>query len=122
MDYDQILQYINDFNISGARDPQYFCFSAVYTLVLLQDGYGFWPNSTVTVVDTVRGNKVGWPLGAILHEINNLPWELEDPFKRVPWGSYVRILCLTFVLPSLLYCFDVSFLSHIHLLLPACIL
>ena len=92
MDYDQILQYINNFNISGARDPQYFCFSAVYTLVLLQDGYGFWPNSTVTVVDTVRGNKVGWPLGAILHEINNLPWELEDPFGRVPWGSYVRIL------------------------------
>ena len=88
MDYGQVLQYSKDFNIS-AREEKYYCFSAVYTLVLLEVGYGFWPNSTLTVVDTVRGNKVGWPLGAILHEINNLPWELEDPFDRTPWGKYV---------------------------------
>lgn len=88
LDYGQVLQYSKDFNIS-AREPKYYCFSAVYTLVLLEEGYGFWSNSSVTVVDTVGGNKVGWPLGAILHEINNLPWELEDPFDRTPWGKYV---------------------------------
>ena len=33
MDYGQVLQYSKDFNIS-AREEKYYCFSAVYTLVL----------------------------------------------------------------------------------------
>jgi len=65
----------------------YFCFLSSYTLVLLKDGYGFVNNSTLTVVDEVNGNKAGWALGAIMHEINNLPWELEMPSEREPWGK-----------------------------------
>ena len=55
----------------------YFCFMAAYTLTLLQDGYGFTEEDTITVIDKVNGFSTGWPLGAILHEINNLPWELD---------------------------------------------
>lgn len=54
----------------------YSCFIATYISVLLQDGYGFYANDTVTVIDTINGHKVAWALGAILYEINQLPWEL----------------------------------------------
>lgn len=58
------------------------------------DGYGFKHNSTITVLDQVNGNKVGWPMGAILYEINSLPWELEQPVPREPWGKF---FCAAFV-------------------------
>lgn len=64
----------------------YFCFMSAYTLVLLEDGFGFTPNHTLTVLDEVNGNKVGWALGAILYEINTLPYDLED--TEEPWGGY----------------------------------
>lgn len=111
LDYGQVQQYSKDYNIS-AREEKYYCFSAVYALVLLEDGYGFWPNASVTVVDTVRGNKVGWPLGAILHEINNLPWELEDPFNRTPWGKYV-LSALVGVILGAVAAFSIS--KELHL-------
>ena len=51
------------------------------------DGYGFPHNQTLTVVDQVNGNKVGWALGAILYEINALPWAKESNFgDSIPWG------------------------------------
>jgi hypothetical protein len=28
-------------------------------------------------MDQINGHKVGWALGAILYEINELPWELH---------------------------------------------
>ena len=63
MTYAQTLQYEKDFNITAEKSsPAYFCFDSVYTIVLLEEGYGFLPNMTVTVLDTVNGNKVGWPL------------------------------------------------------------
>jgi hypothetical protein len=61
----------------------YFCAPLTSTLL---DGFGFQTNSTITVLDEVNGNKVGWPLGAILYEINSLPWELVTP-DRQPWGK-----------------------------------
>jgi len=64
----------------------YFCFMSAYTLVLLEDGFGFTSNHSITVLDEVNGNKVGWTLGAILYEINTLPFDLEDVAE--PWGNY----------------------------------
>lgn len=66
----------------------YFCFLSVYPLVLVLEGYGFPANGKLTVVDDVNGNKAGWALGAIMHEINSLPWELRRPEQRQPWGYY----------------------------------
>ena len=65
MTYAQTKQYVKDFNITVEKSsPAYFCFDSVYTIVLLEEGYGFLPNMTITVLDTVNGNKVGWPLGS----------------------------------------------------------
>jgi hypothetical protein len=55
----------------------------------LVEGHGFSTNSTITVLDTVNGNKVSWTLGAIMYEINSLPWQLESPPLKEPWGKYL---------------------------------
>lgn len=46
-------------------------------MLFLIDGYGFHRDDTLTVIDQINGNKVGWALGAILYEINELPWVLQ---------------------------------------------
>jgi Golgi nucleoside diphosphatase len=66
----------------GEMIPNY-CFLVSYTYALLTEGYGFHYNQSITVLDQVRGNKVGWALGAIFYEINTMPWELDiSDFKR----------------------------------------
>lgn len=71
---------VNNFNILddklGEMIPNY-CFLVSYTYALLIEGYGFQPDQSLTVMDQVRGNKVAWALGAILYEINTMPWRLE---------------------------------------------
>ena len=38
-------------------------------------------------MDEVNGHKVGWALGAILYEINELPWVLKlSPVEKHPIG------------------------------------
>jgi len=49
----------------------------IYSLVLLKDGYRFQNSQTLTVVEEVHGNSMGWALGAILYEINELPFDLK---------------------------------------------
>lgn len=77
------LHYYEVNNLNLADDkladliPNY-CFLVTYIYALLTEGYGFKKNQTFTVLDQVRGNKVGWPLGAILYEINTMPWALEE--------------------------------------------
>ena len=108
MNYAQLKKYVEDYQIKTDKSgPEHFCFDVAYTMVLLEDGYGFSDNMTVTVLDTVNGYKVGWPLGAILHELNNLPWELEDPFDRSPWGTYV-LVCLGGVIIGAVIAFSIS--------------
>eukprot|EP01031_Cornospumella_fuschlensis_P027429 gene27429-33131_t len=80
--YADLQAYYNSNNLNADNDKMtdiipYTCFIAAYISVLLQDGYGFWKNDTVTVIDTINGHKVGWALGAILYEINELPWVLR---------------------------------------------
>lgn len=52
----------------------YFCFMGTYIVTLLTEGYGFPITHALTVLKKVDGHKVGWTLGAILYEINSLPW------------------------------------------------
>jgi len=90
----QTADYVEQYGLAQKDEKlgvlnQYFCFMASYTLVLLQDGYGFKPQDTITAVDKVNGFTTGWALGAMIHEINNLPWELEDLGERSPWGRYI---------------------------------
>lgn len=62
-----------------ASDLPYLCFFGSYIVVLLHHGYGFEMNRTLTVLKEYNGNSVGWPLGAILYEINAMPWVYEPP-------------------------------------------
>lgn len=57
-----------------------------HTPPLQKEGYGFPDGGRLIVVDEVNGNKAGWALGAIMHEINSLPWELKQAEVRQPWG------------------------------------
>jgi hypothetical protein len=43
------------------------------------EGYGFKRDAKLQVTNTLGGHKLGWVLGAMLYEINSLPWVYEDP-------------------------------------------
>ena len=66
-----------------------YCFKSVYVFELLHNGYGFGMNDYVTFAEVVNGQKVGWPLGAMLYEINTLPWvyvtTILAPHPPDPW-------------------------------------
>ena len=74
-----------------------YCFLVAYTYALLTVGYGFQDNQSLTVLDQVRGNKVGWPLGAILYEINTLPWELESSGMVTEFQLLTSVVIAVFV-------------------------
>jgi hypothetical protein len=88
--YDYVkLHKLNEIDEKLGVTNQYFCFMAAYTLVLLKDGYGFTSDDTITSMNKVNGFTTGWPLGAILHEINNLPWELAKEPESTMIGQYL---------------------------------
>lgn len=53
----------------------HYCFIASYAYALLTEGYHFEPSRNLTVMAKIDGLKVSWALGAMLYEINALPWE-----------------------------------------------
>lgn len=69
-----------DFN-NGRVDEttaESYCFRSVYAMNLLK-GYGFQDEDFITSKKVINGHKVGWAVGAILYEINALPWGYEKP-------------------------------------------
>jgi hypothetical protein len=38
--------------------------------------------------------QVTWALGAILYEINALPWQFNDKAKDLPWGVIFLSSCI----------------------------
>jgi hypothetical protein len=62
----------------------YYCFLGSYTLLILEKGYGMKEKHTLTVLSSVKGDKVSWALGAILYEVNSLPWVVEE---FLPWSQ-----------------------------------
>jgi len=58
------------------------CFLASYTYTMLFHGYGFGIDRKLTSTGKVEYEgvklKIGWPLGAMLYEINTLPWIYDD--------------------------------------------
>lgn len=53
-----------------------YCFRSVYAMNLLK-GFGFQDHDFITAKKVINGHKVGWAIGAILYEINALPWEYD---------------------------------------------
>ena len=75
--YDAALTYIKTPKHSSLLP--YYCFLSSYIVVLLEDGYGFTSNNTFSAQGEVKGNQVGWAYGAMLYEVNSLPFRLEEP-------------------------------------------
>ena len=72
-----------DFN-NGRIDTntaEQYCFRSVYAMNLLK-GYGFQDQDYITAKKVINGHKVGWAIGAMIYEINALPWEYEKPEYR----------------------------------------
>jgi len=58
------------------------CFRAIFVSVYLTEGVGFPLDHSITAVDVINGQKVGWALGSTLYEINTLPWEFGGKIRE----------------------------------------
>lgn len=87
----------------------HYCFVATFGYVLLTEGYGFEPGRNLTVVNKIDGLKVTWALGAMLYEINALPWEYVRP------QTWVAAFIGSFLLNVLLFAGVIFFLRKSHL-------
>jgi hypothetical protein len=66
-----------------AEFAEEFCFGPVYSLLLLQEVYGFRINSTdISFVNKINGTSATWVLGAILHEANMLDFVVRHSTSR----------------------------------------
>jgi hypothetical protein len=97
MSFSEVIFYfeVNNLILEDEKLGDYtadFCFLTAYIYVLLVDGYGFAHNQTMTVMNEVNGNKVGWAFGAILYEINVLPWMMAEQPEKLVWAEY--FLCV----------------------------
>jgi Golgi nucleoside diphosphatase len=94
-------------NIAGHRledgeDIVDYCFRSVYVFQILHNGYGFELDDYVTSAGVVSGQKVGWALGAMLYEINTLPWHYDPvslpgsghPIATGVFSVLVLVLCI----------------------------
>lgn len=61
-----------------------YCFRSAYVFQLLHNGYGFRMEDSIRVSKVINGQKVGWALGAMLYEINTLPWTYVEPKPLLP--------------------------------------
>jgi len=87
----------------------HYCFVATFGYALLTEGYGFEPSRNLTVVNKIDELKVTWALGAMLYEINALPWEYVRP------QTWVAAFIGSFLLNVLLFAGVIFFLRKSHL-------
>jgi Golgi nucleoside diphosphatase len=76
MSHDELVDF-NDGKDSDDLDS--FCFQSAYVFQLLHNGFGFQMTDSIRAVGVLNGHKVGWALGAMLYEINTLPWSYSRP-------------------------------------------
>ena len=74
----ELKGFVGDSSKIDEADLPTFCFRSAYTFQLLHNGYGFQLNDTIKVHKVLNGQKVGWALGAMLYEINALPWSYSQ--------------------------------------------
>ena len=103
MSYKEVHRYYELNNLDHLDDKLYdfipdFCFLVTYAYALLTEGYGFHMNTSLTVLDQVRGYKVGWALGAILYEINTMPWLLEPSTLTTATGIFYSAVYFSIIL------------------------
>jgi len=113
MDWRQ-LQHMNEKKKKKKREQSlpflaHYCFVAAFGYALLTEGYGFEASRNLTVVNKIDELKVTWALGAMLYEINALPWEYVKP------QTWVTAFIGSFLLNILLFAGVIFFLRKSHL-------
>jgi Golgi nucleoside diphosphatase len=68
-----------DFNGGDSQVLDSYCFQSAYVFQLLHNGFGFKMTDSIRAVRVMNNHKVGWVLGAMLYEINTLPWSYSKP-------------------------------------------
>jgi len=74
LDHAGLVEFNKHHKVSE-EDLDSYCFRSAYTFQLLHNGYGFGMNETIRATNVINGQKVGWALGAMLYEINTMPWQ-----------------------------------------------
>jgi len=68
------------------QEIEELCFFSAYAYAMLHHGHGFEVDRNFTALETMNYQgtllKVGWQLGAILYEINTLPWKYKPGGKN----------------------------------------
>ncbi|EWM29220.1 ectonucleoside triphosphate diphosphohydrolase 4 [Nannochloropsis gaditana] len=113
LDWDA-LQHMNKQKKKKKREKSlpylaHYCFVAAFGYALLTEGYGFEASRNLTVVSKIDGLKVTWALGAMLYEINALPWEYAKP------PTWITAFIGSFLLNILLFAGVIFFLRKSHL-------
>lgn len=110
------LEELRKFNDIGLEEDELItsCFRSAYLFQLLRNGYGFNGNDSITVVDVIGGQKVGWALGSMLYEINTLPWSYEQvdqswKINHNPLMSPLQIYFLIFLIFGMFFSLVVVF-------------
>jgi hypothetical protein len=69
-----IFEFNKENGNADEDDVEDFCFRSAYAFQLLHNGYGFDLDEYIVATDVLQGQKVGWALGAMLYELNTMPW------------------------------------------------
>lgn len=95
-----------------------YCFSGIYILALLTDGYNFTSDNweDIKFIEKISGSNAGWTLGYMLNLTNMIPAEAPDS-PPLPLAGYVTVVTFISLLLVLLVC--VSLRSHWHRCRPA---
>lgn len=116
MNYTELLE----FNANRTQNEPYlsdYCFRSAYIFELLHTGYGFSVSEKITASNTLKGQKVGWALGAFLYEVNTLPWQYID----VPETSedHIAMTTLIGILSSATLIISISILLKVRRMMVA---
>jgi Golgi nucleoside diphosphatase len=79
LNHHDLLEFTKDNKDIDEGDADSYCFRSVYAFQLLHNGYGFGMEDSIRATKVIDGHKVGWALGAMLYEINTMPWEYNIP-------------------------------------------
>jgi GDA1/CD39 (nucleoside phosphatase) family len=77
LSWDELVNFAPG-NLKGDEDLESYCFRSAYVHQLLRYGFGFQDNNVIRAVRVISGMRVDWALGAMLYEINALPWSHDE--------------------------------------------
>jgi hypothetical protein len=86
---------LNDYNngrTGHLDDLPNYCFLATYAYTMLTTGYGFHLEDHITTASVINGQKVGWPLGSTLYEINAMRWKYTGDVKTEVMGTGLMLM------------------------------